>query len=319
MALNNLPALPQGLWPVMLTPFNENGSIDYETLITLTNYYINSGSAGLFVNCLSSEMYHLTPKERVDLTRSVVEIVDTRIPVVSTGTFRGTIESQVNFINKIYSAGATAVIIVTSNITDQQDDDHNLLSKLKQISNKTGDIPLGVYECPNPYKRLVPPEIIKWLSESGRFIYYKDTSCNLNDIKGKLDVIGNSSGLKLYNANTTTGLDSLRLGANGLSPISANFYPELYVYLIENFDNDFKTDEIKYLHRMLTLMDAVTHNITYPLSAKIFLRSRGLPIKTKVRVQPKNINYEEERFLENLYEIFKIVSDKLHIDIEIDE
>eukprot|EP01034_Spumella_vulgaris_P003201 gene3201-4132_t len=49
-------SLPQGFIPVMLTPFLKTGAVDYEGLKTLTEFYLNAGSAGLFATCLSSEM-----------------------------------------------------------------------------------------------------------------------------------------------------------------------------------------------------------------------------------------------------------------------
>jgi 4-hydroxy-tetrahydrodipicolinate synthase len=54
----------KGFIPVMLTPFKNNGAIDYDALTKLTEFYLEAGAAGLFANCLSSEMYELEPDER---------------------------------------------------------------------------------------------------------------------------------------------------------------------------------------------------------------------------------------------------------------
>ncbi|MEX1014860.1 MAG: dihydrodipicolinate synthase family protein, partial [Candidatus Paceibacterota bacterium] len=127
----------------MLTPFNQNGSIDYDLLRQLTEFYIDSGSAGLFVNCLSSEMYHLSPEERLSLTRSVVEIADGQIPVVSTGTFGGDIDTQAEYMKKVCSTCVSAVIVFTSNITRRAESDDTVLSRLQSLAQKVEDIPLG--------------------------------------------------------------------------------------------------------------------------------------------------------------------------------
>ena len=55
----------KGFIPVMLTPFSSNGSIDYAALTQLTEVYLQAGAAGLFANCLSSEMFELTDIERL--------------------------------------------------------------------------------------------------------------------------------------------------------------------------------------------------------------------------------------------------------------
>lgn len=312
MSLNNMRSLPQGLWPVMITPFNEDQTIDYKALEILTDFYLESGSSGLFVNCLSSEMYYLTPEERLQLTERVVSHVDERVPVISTGTFGGDIREQVEFIKKMSDKGVAAVVLVTSLLAKKEEGDELLLTRIEQISEATGEIRLGIYECPTPYKRLISPSVMKWLVDSGRFYYHKDTSCNIGDIKEKIELTRNSN-LNFYNANTPTAHESLRLGGDGLSPISANFYPELYSYLCEHFSNGNRESIINYLQRMLTLLDGITRN-KYPLMAKAFLRKRGIPIKLKLRISQEDLTYEEERIMDSLFIAVEEIRKELGID-----
>jgi 4-hydroxy-tetrahydrodipicolinate synthase len=75
------------VWPVMLTPFQANNEIDYDGLKQLTEFYIATGSTGLFANCLSSEMFQLTDVERIKITKEVVDKVNGRQGVVATGIF----------------------------------------------------------------------------------------------------------------------------------------------------------------------------------------------------------------------------------------
>ena len=62
----------RGVWPVMLTPFDENRQIDWESLKKLIDWYIAAGVHGLFANCQSSEMFFLSDDESLRLTRFVV-------------------------------------------------------------------------------------------------------------------------------------------------------------------------------------------------------------------------------------------------------
>jgi 4-hydroxy-tetrahydrodipicolinate synthase len=73
---------PFEVYPVMLTPFQKNNKIDFEALKQLVEFYITTGSTGLFANCLSSEMFQLTDEERIQVTRKVVEQVDGRQKVI---------------------------------------------------------------------------------------------------------------------------------------------------------------------------------------------------------------------------------------------
>ena len=297
--------LPGGLWPVMLTPFKSDQSIDYGALEELTEFYLDTGSSGLFANCLSSEMYHLTPEERIDLVRFVVQLVNGRVPVIATGTFGMNLDMHVRTIHRFNDLGVGAVILVTSQIARASESDEMLKNKLDRILEATPSIPLGIYECPEPYKRMLSPELVEYLANTGRFLYYKETSCNTDTIKIKLaKMVGTPLGL--YNANTPTSLDSLREGARGLSAISANFYPELYTALCKGANETRFSQQAHRLQQHLSIMDAVTR-IKYPLSAKMFLGRRGLKMETYTRVNVPPLNFEERKMMEALFDHYCMI------------
>ena len=58
----------------MLTPFRENGEVDFSGLQEITEFYLACGATGLFANCLSSEMFHLDPSERLAIIEEVVRV-----------------------------------------------------------------------------------------------------------------------------------------------------------------------------------------------------------------------------------------------------
>lgn len=55
MRCHQTAVMPDGLWPVMLTPFTEEKEVDYQGLKALTRWYLEQGAAGLFAVCLSNE------------------------------------------------------------------------------------------------------------------------------------------------------------------------------------------------------------------------------------------------------------------------
>ena len=274
--------IPGGIWPVMLTPFNVKGGIDLNGLEALTEFYIASGASGLFTNCLSSEMFQLSPEERLALTKAVVVFAGDRLPVFSTATFSQDQEKNVDFISRIYDKGVTGVVINSNQICDESDGEGVFRSKLESLVEATGDILLGMYECPVPYKRLLSQELLVWMASTGRFSYFKDTCCNNKLIRARISVSENSS-LSLYNADTPTALQSLRDGAAGLSPIGANFYPELYTYLCSNARKE-ETMEFMKVWQFILVNDPLVDAL-YPFSAKWFLQQRGLPISTHTRTR----------------------------------
>jgi 4-hydroxy-tetrahydrodipicolinate synthase len=305
--------LPGGLWPVMLTPFEEDGAIDWRGLDALVEWYLQAGSSGLFAVCLSSEMYELTEAERLALGRRVVERAAGRVPVVASGTFGGPLEDQADFIRQMAGTGVRAVVVTPCQLVTAGEGDALLRDRLERLLELTDPIPLGLYECPSPYKRLLSPELMGWAGHTGRFRYHKDTACEPAAIRAKLDAIRNTP-LGLYNAHTPTALDSLGHGAAGVSPIAANYYPELFAWLCQHFvdrgivvrqgccdDHDCLT-QARALQRMLTLMEGVASS-KYPAAAKLWLRERcDLPITTRCRVPAEPLVYHDRALLNALWE-----------------
>lgn len=305
--------LPKGLWPVMVTPFTKSNEIDLPGLERLTNLYLDAGSNGLFANCLSSEMYQLTTKERLFLTSNVVKISNDRVPVVATGTFSRDQNENADFIKKIYDTGVNAVILITSLLAEPDESESILKSRIEKLLTDTGNIPLGVYECPMPYKRLLSPEIMTWMASTGRFVYHKDTSCHSISLEKKAAAV-KGTGFGVYNADTTTALDSLESGSRGISPISGNFYPELYSHLLKEYFANGRTDEVNRLQALLTMMDRVTHSF-YPYSAKLFLIKRGLKIESNTRIPQDTLSYVDNLRLDALFDSFKALADMYEVDL----
>lgn len=131
------------------------------------------------------------------------------------------------------------------------------------------DVPLGFYECPYPHKRLLSLEELKWCADSGRFHFVKDTCCNIEVIKQRLQVIQGSP-LKLFNANTTTLLDSLKAGAAGFSGVMMNFHPELYAWLARSWQT--QPEKAQIVQDFLTVFSFIELQV-YPVNAKYHLQT----------------------------------------------
>lgn len=265
----------------MLTPFHNDGSIDYKTLTALTEMYLKSGVTGLFANCLSSEMFELSDDERIQLTKHVVDIVDGQVPIVATGTFEGSIQEQADFSKKIYGTGIDAVILISGLLAKENDSDAVFESNVHQFLDLTPGIPTGFYECPVPYKRVLSAAQLEDFVNTGRVIYHKDTCLDINQIKAKLSVIKNPD-FGLYDAYMVHAIESLKAGSAGLSCIQGNFFPELIVWICDNYNDPTKADELAAVQQFLESNMGVMHEV-YPIVAKYTLQKRGLPISNFTR------------------------------------
>jgi 4-hydroxy-tetrahydrodipicolinate synthase len=297
--------------PVMLTPYKKTGEIDYNGLSRLIDFYQAAGAKGLFANCLSSEMYNLSEKERLDLTTHVVKHVNGKIPVVASGSFGNNFDEKAEFTKKIYHTGIHAVIMITSHFANKEDSDEILISNFGKFFDMTGNIPMGTYECPSPYKRILTPTVFKYLLGSGRMLYHKDTTIIFEKVKEKIELVGNNK-LEFYDACVANTMYSLQAGAKGMSAISGNLYPEIIVWMCNNSTNPDRQEDVKYMQAQLTKTEDILAK-NYPLSAKYFLHKRGLPIEVISRINTVPLPSEQIKALDETHKVFLGWCDRLGI------
>jgi len=308
---NSSLSLPKGFIPVMLTPFLNSGKVDYEGLKSLTEFYIEAGCAGLFANCLSSEMYELSEEERLEVTQTVVNQSAGRVPVVATGTFGGPVPLQADFVKRIYKTGIQAVIIITSLLADENESDDIFLSRAKELIELTDDTPLGFYECPVPYKRLIKSDMLKELVKTGRIIYHKDTSLDIQEVTCRIKV-AEGFNFGLYDAYMVNAVQSLLAGAAGLSCIQGNIYPELIVWICKHYNDPERQNDVSHLQKFfMDSMDLV--HTAYPVIAKYSLQKRGFPISTFTRRKVDPLTDELKKQMDELLKEVETIRQELDI------
>ena len=290
--------------PVMITPFNLKAKVDLDAVSVLIDFYLAAGVKGFFANCLSSEMFSISEDERLELTRHIVKYVDGRVPVVATGSFGLTVEDKAEFTKQIYDTGIDAVILITGHYAKVDEGDEVLLRNFDKMLGLTGDIPLGMYECPAPYKRILGADVFRTLLETNRFVYHKDTSILQESVKAKLDVAKDNAKLEFYDAHTPNALFSVQHGAKGMSSISGNFYPEILVWLCNHANDPAVQEEVAWLQAELTRVDPLIH-IAYPMSAKYFLQKRGLPVRMISRAHILQLTPEQKQTLDDIHAGFE--------------
>jgi 4-hydroxy-tetrahydrodipicolinate synthase len=272
--------IPDGVWPTMITPYTESNKIDYRALEAMVEWYIKRGVDGLFAVCQSSEMFLLSLEERVELARFVKQETAGKIPVIASGHISDSETDQWREIERIAATGIDAFVLVSNRLAAEGESDDIWMRRAEAILRRFPEVRFGIYECPAPYKRLLTPQMMQWCASTGKFLFLKDTCCDLAQMKEKLAAV-NGSKLKLFNANSTTVLDSLRAGAAGFSGVMGNFHPELYVWLMRNWRSEPEKAE-------LVQSFLGTERQLYPVNAKYHMQLCGLPVNLHCRNKDEN-------------------------------
>jgi len=273
-------AMGKEMWPVMLTPFTSSGSVDYNALSRLVDWYEENGATGLFSVCQSSEVFFLSLEERVKITHFVKR--HAHIPVIASGHISYAIDDQIDELQRIADTGVAATILITNRLAEEHAQPEVWMDNLHKIADALDpSMPLGFYECPYPYKRLISLEELCQLAANSRFRFLKDTCCDIDLIQQRLTILKGST-LGLYNANTTTLLESLQFGAAGFSGVMCNFHPDLYAWLLKNYEAE--PEKAQILQSVLTLCSFIETRL-YPVNAKYALQLQNLPVEIYTRAK----------------------------------
>ncbi|SNY92712.1 4-hydroxy-tetrahydrodipicolinate synthase [Cohaesibacter sp. ES.047] len=261
----------EGIIPVMITPFKD-GKIDYPGVTNLVEWYIANGVDALFAVCQSSEMLFLDLEERIALAEHVAKVVAGRVPVIASGHVSESLEDQIAELSAIAKTGVDGIVLVTNRLDAKQQGGTKFIDDMKEIlAALPADMPLGLYECPAPYRRLLTDEEIKFCADSGRFVILKDVSCDLETVKRRVELTKGTP-LAIVNANAAIAFDAMKAGSRGFTGVFTNFHPDLYKWLmISHQDHPELADKLS----VYLALAAMAEPMGYPKLAKLYHQQLG--------------------------------------------
>ncbi|MGQ5290854.1 dihydrodipicolinate synthase family protein [Pectobacterium actinidiae] len=275
-----------GIIPVMLTPFTDGNDIDYPGLEKLIDWYLAKEVDALFAVCQSSEMLFLSLPERVALARFVVEKVDGRVPVIASGHISDDVEEQIHELHAMSETGIDALVLVTNHLDPHHQGSEVFYATLNRLlAALSPAIPLGLYECPAPYRRLLSDEELNYCAKTNRFVVLKDVSCDLPTVMRRVALTAGTP-LNIINANAAIAFDAMKAGSKGFSGVFTNFHPELYHWLYHHHARD--PELAQELATFLSLA-AVTETLGYPKNAKIYHQHQGTFSSAYCRVNKDDV------------------------------
>lgn len=261
-----------GVVPVMITPFTASDRIDEAGLGRLVEWYVAHGAQTLFAVCQSSEMQRLSLDERVLLARRTLEFSAGRLPVIASGHISESLDDQIAELSAMAGTGADALVLVTNRLDPKNQGFEALRTSLQAILGRLpADLPLGLYECPAPYRRLLSDDELKLCRDTGRFVVLKDVSCDLATVKRRAALTAGTS-FAIVNANAAIAFEAMRAGSRGFGGVFTNFHPDLYAWLYAHRAED--SALIRDLTVFLALA-AMAEGMGYPKLAKLYHRRLG--------------------------------------------
>ena len=279
-----------GIIPVMITPFTDDDKIDFDGYANLIEWYLDHGATSLFADCQSSEMQFLSLEERVALALFTVEKVAGRVPVMASGHVSNGLEDQKTELAAMVETGVDAIVLVTNRLDPEEQGADTFRTNLDALLDfLPADMPLGLYECPAPYRRLLSDDEVTYCANSGRFVIVKDVSCDLETVKRRVALVEGTP-MKICNANAAIAAPAIRAGSVGFCGVFTNIHPDLYRWLQ---DHGAEHPELAEELAVYLVLSAAIEPMGYPKLAKLFHQRRGTFSSIHSRTIPFDI---EEKF-----------------------
>ncbi|MGN0131516.1 MAG: 4-hydroxy-tetrahydrodipicolinate synthase [Lachnospiraceae bacterium] len=212
----------KGAGVAIVTPFHEDGSVNYEAFADQIERQIAGGTDAIIVCGTTGEASTLTHEEHLDVIRYCVEKVNKRIPVIA-GTGSNCTETAIYLSQEAEKAGADGLLLVTPyyNKCTQR----GLLEHFKMIAESVS-LPIILYNIPGRTGGvLIAPETICTLCrEVPNIVGVKDATGNISGV-AKLMHMANGD-VDVYSGNDDQIVPILSLGGKGVISVLSNVAPK---------------------------------------------------------------------------------------------
>ncbi len=250
--MEHRPAAPFGaVLTAIITPFHDDGGVDFDTFARLCQHLVNHGSDGLVVTGTTGESPTLTSMEKVALWKAAVDAVGDRAVIVAgTGTY-DTRES-LEMTERAAEMGAHAVMAVTPYYSKPPQE--GIYRHMTAIAEAT-DLPLLVYNIPGRTSRLIEIETMVRLAEHPGVVAVKDAVDDVAWTVRQIEAL--PEGFAVYSGSDGLTLDIVRANGVGVVSVASHLAGDLIKAMVEAAVAG-KDDEAERLHlALLPLVDAL--------------------------------------------------------------
>lgn len=220
----------EGAGVALVTPFQEDGSVDFGKLKELVDYQIENGTDAIIICGTTGESSTLTHEEHLECIQKCIEYVDGRVPVVA-GTGSNCTETAIYLSTEAEKYGADALLVVTPyyNKATQK----GLIAHYTAIANSV-KIPIIMYNVPSRTGCNIQPETAVELAKNvDNIVAIKEASGNISQV-AKLMSLADGC-IDLYSGNDDQIVPILSLGGKGVISVTSNIIPNDTHMLVKKY------------------------------------------------------------------------------------
>ncbi|MBS4960372.1 MAG: 4-hydroxy-tetrahydrodipicolinate synthase [Clostridiales bacterium] len=253
-----------GVGTALITPMNESGKINFDTLKELIDFQVDNRADALVIAGTTGEASTLSDYEYEKLISSAVEYNNHRIPLIA-GAGSNDTAKAIKKAKVAAAAGADGLLSVTPyyNKTSQFGLTHHFSAIASAV-----ELPIILYNVPSRTGLNITPETCQELSQIPNIVGLKDAASNITQTAKVSALCGDE--LPLYSGNDDQVVPILSLGGKGVISVLSNIIPQVVHQMCESF---FKGNLIESQKLQLEYL---------PLITSLFSDVNPIPIKAAV-------------------------------------
>ncbi len=255
----------------LITPFTEDGKVNYEKLGELLDWHIANDTDAILILGTTSESPTMSHEEDLEICRFSVERVAGRVPVIASSGSNST-QTVIEKSLDLQNAGADAVMNIAPyyNKANKKGMYHHFADVADAI-----DIPLIIYNVPGRTGCSVPADVVGELSKHERIIGIKEASGDLSYV-AKIAKYANEN-FAIYSGNDDVILPVLSFGGSGVISVLANVMPKETHDMVMSYLNG---DTKGALAEQLRLMNLINN---------LFIEVNPIPVKEAMNLMGMNV------------------------------
>lgn len=278
------------LMTAIVTPFDDDGNIDYGRLEYLTNYLIEHGSNGFVIGGTTGETPELTHDEKIELYQHFGEIVNGRVPVIA-GTGSNNTKETIAFTNEVAQINGidyALVVVPPYNKPNQR----GMVAHFTAVADNV-DLPIIIYNIPGRTGVKMAQETVVELSHHQNIAAVKQCT-SLEELEYIVE--HRDPDFAVFTGEDAQALTARVLGANGVISVASHTYVDQMRQMYDSlYRGDYQT--AGKLQRWLTPRMAALFMFPSPSPVKAVLNAQGFNVGS-CRLPILSLNEEEKRELE---------------------
>ncbi|MGG6294618.1 4-hydroxy-tetrahydrodipicolinate synthase [Leptolyngbya sp. AN02str] len=274
----------------MITPFKDDGSLNYEVAEELAVYLANNGSDTLVVCGTTGESPTLTWTEEYELFRVVKQAVAGKAKVIA-GTGSNSTQEAIAATQKADKLGLDGSLQVVPYYNKPPQ--AGLYQHFRAIAEAVPDLPMVLYNIPGRTGQNLSPETVARLADVSNIVAIKEASGNLDQVSQIRRLVPRE--FFIYSGDDSLTLPTLAAGGQGVISVASHLVGRELQHLIQAFEQG----------QNQVALDM--HLKLFPLFRSLFITTNPIPVKVALNIQGWSVGKTRLPLEDNLDSIAQVL------------